>query len=115
MFSAGSSVAGGATVDIGAGAQAPTGSEGFVQQVVGSAMTFGHMTCFGPKGTGGTSDVFTVRKNGASVGTATCTIPTGGTTFITNTITLSVAVGDLIDIQVANGNTAGGATAALAP
>jgi hypothetical protein len=102
-------------VDIGEGAQTATASEANVQNVVGTATTFGHMTCFGPKPTGGASDVFTVRKNGASVATATCTVGTGVTTPVTTTITLSVAVGDLIDIQVANGNAAGGVEAALAP
>jgi hypothetical protein len=90
-------------------------NEANVQIMMPTAMSFGHLVCFGPKPTSGATDVFTVRKNGAIVATATCTIPTGGTTAVTSAITLSVVAGDLIDVQVVQGNNPGVVWWSLAP
>ena len=57
--------------------------------------------------------MFTLRVNGATKGT--CTIPTGGTSAVTSTVSLTVNAGDVIDVQVANGNLAGSVTWGLAP
>jgi hypothetical protein len=97
-----------------AGAGAANATEANVQQVVPVTKTYTKLYCFGPKPTSGTTDVFTVRDNGSST-TATCTVPTGGTSVVTSTINLTINAGDLVDVQVANGNAAGGVTVALAP
>jgi hypothetical protein len=112
IFSSGSSVAANATVYVGAAAANAT--ETNVQQVVPVTKTYTNLYCFGPKPTGAASDVFTVRDNGSST-TATCTVPSGGTSVVTSAINLTINAGDLVDVRVANGNTAGGVTAALAP
>jgi hypothetical protein len=85
-----------------------------IEQVVPVTQTYTKFYCFGPKPTAGTSDVFTVRINGVSQ-TGTCTIPTGGTSVVTATVSITINAGTLVDIQVANGNNAGPVTWALAP
>ena len=90
-------------------------TEANVQFIMPSAQTYGHLMCFGPKPTAGNTDVFTVMKNGTPVATATYTIPTGGTTPVLSTITLTVAAGDLLDVHVAQGNTSGQVYWTLAP
>ena len=96
------------------GTSANSTTEGNVQFFAPVAMTFTKFYCFGPKPTGGTTDVFTVRVNGAPV-TGTCTIPTGGTAPVTATVSISIAAGSLVDVQVANGNLVGGVSWGLAP
>ena len=113
MGGSGSSVAASTTVFTGLSAQSAT--EGPVQQVAPITQTYTKMYCFGPKGTAGTTDVFTLRVNGANT-TAVCTVPTGGTSVVTVTgLNVTVTAGSLIDVQVANSNAAGGVTWGLAP
>jgi hypothetical protein len=50
--------------------------------------------------------VFTVRVNGVSTA-ATCTIPTGGSSAVSNSISLTITAGQLFDVQIANGSGAG--------
>jgi hypothetical protein len=113
--SSGGSVAASATVFTSPFGTAQSGTEGNVEQIAPTTMTFGHLECFGPKPTGGTSDVFTVRVNGANVTAATCTVPTGGQTPVSNAITLTLHAGDLFDVQVAQGNSAGNVWWSLGP
>ncbi len=89
-------------------------TESSVEQVSPVTQTFTKFYCFGPKPTAGTSDVFTVRVNGSSQ-TGNCTIPTGGTSVVTATVSINIPAGSLFDVQVANGNDAGPVTWALAP
>jgi hypothetical protein len=113
MGSSGGSVLASTTVFTGLSSQ--NGTEGLVQQVAPVTQTFTKMYCFGPKGTAGTSDVFTLRVNGANT-TAVCTVPTGGTSVVTVTgLNVTVNAGDLIAVRVATGNLAGGVTWGLAP
>ena len=51
---------------------------------------------------------------GAATTIATCTVPTGNVSGV-STGTFSLTAGDVYDVQVANGNVAGGVTAALGP
>jgi hypothetical protein len=112
MGGSGSSVAAKATVF--AGLDSQSAAEANVQHVVPVGMTFTKFYCFGPKPTAGAEDVFTVRINGASQ-TAKCSIPTGGSTVVVATVSVAVSAGSLLDVQVAQGNTAGAITWALAP
>jgi hypothetical protein len=108
----GSSVAAGPTV-VFTGISDQSATEANVQQIVGSGLTFGHFYCYGPKPTGSTSDVFTLRVNGAATA-ATCTVAKPNTTG-TNVVSVSVSAGDLVDVQVVNGSAAGQVSWALAP
>jgi hypothetical protein len=121
IFSSGSSVTASATVFIGEGAQNAT--ESIVYQIMSASASFGHFYCVGPKSTGGTSVTFTLRQStapllsgnfGAATTIATCTVPTGNVSGV-STGTFSLTAGDVYDVQVANGNVAGGVTAALGP
>jgi hypothetical protein len=106
--SSGGSVTGGTTVYTGPSDQVQTTllNEGNVEQIAPTTLTFTHFECFGPKPTAGTNDVFTVRVNGAST-SATCTIPTGSSSAVSSSISLTITAGQLFDVQVANGNNAG--------
>ncbi|MFN2614129.1 MAG: hypothetical protein ABR552_04850, partial [Actinomycetota bacterium] len=108
----GGSVAANATAFTGLSSQATT--EGLVQQLFPVTQTFTKFYCFGPKPTSGTSDVFTLRVNGADT-TATCTVGSGVTTVVLSPINISISGGSLVDVKVVNGNTAGGVTWGLAP
>jgi hypothetical protein len=123
IFSSGNSVATSTTVDIGQGAQTATATESNVYQIMSASASFGHFYCVGPKSTGGTSITFTLRQStapllsgnfGAPTTIATCTVPTGNVSGVSSG-TFSLTAGDVYDVQVANGNTAGGVTAALGP
>jgi hypothetical protein len=110
--SSGTSLGASATTFVGtSGASTTEANVQFIQPVT---QTYTKFYCFGPKPTGGTSDVFTVRVGGASQ-TGTCTIASGGTTVVTATVSITISAGSLVDVQVANGNSAGAATWALAP
>lgn len=111
MGGSGSSVAASATAFTGLDSQSAT--EAIVQQVVPVTQTFTKFYCFGPKPAVGT-DAFTVRANGISQ-PGTCTIPTGGTAVVTATVKITLNAGELFDVEVIQGNTAGGLTWALAP
>jgi hypothetical protein len=119
IFSSGGSVIAGATVFIGQGAQSATESN--VYEIVATSSSFGHFYCAGPKPTAGTSITFTLRQfapSGGSFGNATtiatCTVGTGAVNGV-STGTFSLTVGDVYDVQVTNGNAAGGVTATLGP
>ena len=88
-----------------------------------ASASFGHFYCVGQKQTAGTTITFTLRQStapllsgsfGAPTTIATCTVPTGNVSGV-STGTFSLTAGDVYDVQVANGNVAGGVTAALGP
>jgi hypothetical protein len=99
--------------------QGQSATETNVSQLAPTALTFGHFVCYGPKPTGATSVVFTVRVGvpGSPFAntSATCTIPTGGGTAVTNAISLTIPAGDLFNVSVAQGNTSGNVYWSLAP
>jgi|GEM_PF-2765667 len=110
--SGGTSVAAGPTpVFTGLGDQSAT--EASVEQVAGVTQTFTKFYCLGPKPTSG-DDMFQLRVDGASKGECTST---GGTPPVTTPATVSVTItaGDVFDVEVIQGNTAGPVTWALAP
>jgi hypothetical protein len=113
MFSSGGTMVRNATQYL--AASYSSASESFAESIVPVAVTFGHMYCFGPTPGGTTTDVFTVYQNGSAVSTATCTIPTGGSSPVSTPITLSLNPGDRISVRVDLGNNGGPATAALYP
>jgi hypothetical protein len=119
IFSSGSSVNANATVFIGQGAQ--TATESNVYQMMSASASFGHFYCAGQKQTAGTTIAFTLRQFTPSSGTfgsattiATCTVATGAVSGVSSG-TFSLTAGDVYDVQVVNGNAAGGVTASLGP
>jgi hypothetical protein len=121
IFSSGSSVNASATVFIGQGAQ--TATESNVYQMMSASASFGHFYCAGQKPNASTSITFTLRQStapllsgsfGAPTTIATCTVPTGSVSGV-STGTFSLTAGDVYDVQVVNGNAAGGVTASLGP
>jgi hypothetical protein len=113
MGGSGGSVAGGKKEFLGLDSH---GMEGNVQHVMAVTATFTKFLCFGPKPDSKHEDVFTLRVNGAST-TAKCTIPGEGESVVTETLSSSVTIkaGELFDVEIAQGNTAGPVTWALAP
>jgi hypothetical protein len=113
----GSSVAAGSTVYLGFDSQSATEADEF--KIVPTDMAFGHIYCSAPKPTG-TSWVFTIRITtfSASPATAsqatTCSVASGSTSG-TAAGTISISAGQGIDVQVASGNAAGGASWSLGP
>jgi len=108
-------------VFIGAGAQ--TGTEGFVYEIMSANANFGHFVCAAPKATGAASTTFTLHQcvpsggnicSGGPTTVATCTVATGAVSG-SSTGTFSLVAGDIYDVQVTTGNTAGGVTASLGP
>ena len=113
MGGSGSSVVNGTTVFTGVYGQSAT--EAPVEQLFPVTQSFTKMWCFGPKPTSNTSNVFTLRVAGSNT-TATCSMPSGTTTAVTNTFTaVSIPAGSLIDVQIAQGNAAGQDYWGLAP
>jgi hypothetical protein len=103
------------------GTSGSSSTEANVAQIVGSTQSYGHFYCYGPKPTGSSSDVFTVRIGTLSGGspsfsssTATCTV-SSGTISASSSITLTLSAGQSVDVQVVNGNTAGAVSWALGP
>ena len=120
--SGGSSIAAEKTVFTGLDSQASNATENNVVSIFPETQTFTKFYCFGPKPTGRTSDVFTIRtgKMGSKepeMGstTATCTIPSGGSGVATSTVNVTVTAGELADVQVKVGNEAGAVSWGLAP
>jgi Collagen triple helix repeat (20 copies) len=111
MGGSGGSVLASATVFTGLDSQSPT--EANVQHVVPVTQTFTKFYCFGPSPGAGT-DQFTVRAAGKGQ-PGTCVVPTGGTTVVTAAVNITLNAGELFDVEVVQGNTAGAVTWALAP
>ena len=88
--------------------------ESNVQHVMPITQTFTKFYCFGPKPTAGNTDVFTVRANGVAKA-GTCTIPSGGTSVVVATVNITVNAGELVDVEVKQGNEKGAVTWGLAP
>jgi hypothetical protein len=107
----GGSVAASTPVFTGLDSQSAT--ESFVEHIAPFTQTFTKFYCSGPKpGTG--EDVFVVRIAGASQA-GTCTVPTGGVSVVTASVSITIKAGELFDVEVTPGSTAGGVTWALAP
>jgi hypothetical protein len=112
--SGGTSISGGALVYTGLDSQASNANEEKVQSIFPMTQTFTKFYCSGPKPTGGTSDVFTVRIGGVSQ-SGTCTILTGGTGIAKETVNITLNPEQLVDVQVKMGNEAGAVSWSLAP
>jgi Collagen triple helix repeat (20 copies) len=107
--SGGNVVAASTTVFTGLGTQSAT--EQPVEQLAGATQTFTKFYCLGPKPTS-VNEVFKLRINGAST-SATC--ESVGGTVTTATVSITINAGEVFDVEVKQGETAGGVTWALAP
>jgi len=111
MGGSGSSVAPSTSVFTGLDSQSAT--ESFVEHIAPFTQTFTKFYCSGPKpGTG--EDTFVFRINGVPQ-TGTCTVPTGGGSVVTLSVSITIKAGELFDVAVTTGSVAGGVTWALAP
>jgi len=92
-------------------------TEEVVEQVMGVSTTFTHFFCYGPTPGAGTEDVLTVRVNGVSVSNA-CKITSGSINDYSEgkeRVSITIGPGELFDVMVQQGSTAGGVSWALAP
>jgi len=109
--SGGSSVAAGPTpVFTGLAAQ---GSEANVEQLAGVTQTFTKFYCLGPKPTTG-SDVFKLVVDGVATA-ATCESTGGTPPAAAAPVNVTITAGEVFEVEVILGNTAGPVTWALAP
>ena len=95
------------------GLDSQSATESFVEHIAPFTQTFTKFYCSGPKpGTG--EDTFVFRINGVPQ-TGTCTVPTGGGSVVTLSVSITIKAGELFDVAVTTGSVAGGVTWALAP